>query len=131
MSSMRDFDELEKIFERAADEWDNKIIDRNAKRMGTRARDECKKLTQTVTSNMKKSWFFRIDHEKGQIIIWVSNPMEYAPYVNNGHRVVRAKKTVGFAKGKHWLEHGIENYKIHYLKDDVDRMLQELKGAMK
>lgn len=131
MGDMRELDELERIFENAASEWENKIIVRNANRMGTRARDECKKLTQTKTSNMKKSWFFRIDHKKGEIVIWVSNPMEYAPYVNNGHRVVRAKKQIGYAKGRHWLEHGIENYKINYLKNDVNRMLEELRGAMK
>lgn len=131
MGSMRELDELEELFGRAASEWENKIVVRNANRMGTKAKDECKKLTQVKSGMMRRSWFFRIDHEKGQIVIWVSNPMEYAPYVNNGHRIVRAKKVIGFAKGKHWLEHGIENYRVHYLKDDINRMLQELKGAMK
>ena len=109
MGKMRDLDELEQLFDKAASEWENKIVMRGA----------------------KKSWFFRIDHKKGEIVIWLSNPMEYAPYVNNGHRIVRAKKVVGYMAGKRWLEHGIENYRVHYMKDDVNKMLQELKGAMK
>lgn len=131
MGKMRDLDELEQLFDKAASEWENRIVMRGANRMGTGARDECKKLTQTRTGSMKKSWFFRIDHKKGEIVIWLSNPMEYAPYVNNGHRIVRAKKVVGYMAGKRWLEHGIENYRVHYMKDDVNKMLQELKGAMK
>ena len=91
MSKMRDLNELEQLFDKAASEWENRIVMRGANRMGTGARDECKKLTQTRTGSMKKSWFFRIDHKKGEIVIWLSNPMEYAPYVNNGHRIVRAK----------------------------------------
>ena len=131
MSSMRELDELEEVFRHASEEWENRIVERNANRMGTRAKDECKKITGVDTGTMRRSWFFRIDRKKGEILIWVSNPMEYAPYVNNGHRVVRAKKVVGYAPGKRWLEHGLENYRVHYMKEDVNRMLQELKGAMK
>lgn len=128
---MRDLKDLEKVFERGLKAWEEEIVVNQANKMGLKIVKECKKITPFQTNTMRRCWFCKIDKKNKQIYIWVSNSMEYAPYVNNGHRIVRAGKTVGFVKGKHCLEKGIENYKIHYLKDDVNEMLEKLSKAMK
>lgn len=56
MGKMRDLDELEQLFDKAASEWENKIVMRGANRMGTGARDECKKLTQTRTGILQRGF---------------------------------------------------------------------------
>lgn len=95
---MHDLSELEKAFDRGLNAWEEEIVVNQAKKMGQRAADECAKLTKVVTGTMRRSWFYKIDHKNKQINIWISNPMEYAPHVNNGHRVVRAKKQLVMPK---------------------------------
>ena len=99
--------------------------------MGLKVVGLVKKKTPVDSGNLRRRWRARIDRERGKIIIWIENDAEYAAPVNNGHRVVRAGRTVGFAQGKYMLEQGIQIYKEEQMKEDVEAMLDELKGALR
>lgn len=128
---MKSLEDLEAALERGLSSWEQEIMEKHANRMGHKIVREVKRLTPVNTGNLRRRWFARIDRQSRQIIIWVANDAEYAASVNNGHRVVRAKKTVGFSKGKYMLEKGIQTYQITYMKQDIEEMLKELGKALK
>ena len=65
------------------------------------------------------------------IKIHLENDVDYASYVNDGHRVVRGGKTVGYAEGKHMLEKGVAVYTDNYIRDDLQGMADDIGMAMK
>lgn len=129
---MKSLEDLEKAFEKGLTEWESRIVVKHARIMGNRIVGEIKKLTPVSPSggNLRRRWFFKANQQTGDFIIWVYNDADYAPHVNYGHRIVRAKKTVGKVKGRFMLERGIETYQEKYLKEDVEAMLSELSEAI-
>lgn len=128
---MRSLEELEAALDRGLNAWENGIAERHSRRMGLKVAGLVKKKTPVDTGNLRRRWRARTDRERGKIIIWIENDAEYAAAVNNGHRIVRAGRTVGFAQGKYMLEQGIQVYKEEQMKQDVEAMLEELKGALR
>lgn len=128
---MKSLEDLERAFRTGLTEWESNILEKRSRIMGHKIVREVKRLTPAPTGNMRRRWFFRIDKESGNILIWVSNDADYAPHVNYGHRIVRARKTVGKVQGRFMLEKGIETYQDTYMKEDVEAMLADLREAMK
>lgn len=126
---MRSLEDLEAMFAVGMTSWQKTIVLRHARIIGLKLVREAKRLTPFDTGNLRRHWFFRVE-ESGDIRIWVLNDAEYAAYVNNGHRVVRGGRTVGFVHGKHMLKNSIDNYKQKYMKQDVEAMLEDLRRAM-
>ena len=111
--------------------WESGIVERHAARMGQKIVREVKRGTNVVSGNLRRRWFSHVEKRSQDTNIIISNDADYAPYVNNGHRIVRGGRTVGMAAGKHMLENGIMLYRENYLADDVRTMLDELKGALR
>ena len=109
MGQVKSLEDLEDAFENGLRAWEEEI----------------------VTGNLKKRWFFQIEERDGELVIWISNDVEYAAPVNYGHRIVRGGKTVGKTQGKFMLEKGIQVYQDTYMEQDVMDMLNDLKEAMK
>ncbi len=128
---MRRLEDLDAVFERGINAWENGIVRRHANRMGLKVVKLVKKKTPWKTGNLRRRWRARLERENGKITIWIENDAEYAAAVNNGHRVVRARRTVGFRQGKYMLEQGIQIYKEEQMKEDVEAMLEELRGALR
>lgn len=128
---MRSLEDLERAFESGLTVWEKGIVKKRASVMGHKIVREVKRETPVNTGNLRRRWFFRLEERSGEIVIVISNDADYAAAVNNGHRIVRAKKTAGVVKGRHMLEKGIETYQSRYLKTDVEDMLQDLRQAMK
>lgn len=60
-----------------------------------------------IGGTLRRGW--KLDGTKRVAGGWrsgYSNSVEYAPYVNDGHRIVRDGKTVGWVPGRHMLEIG-------------------------
>jgi hypothetical protein len=70
---------------------------------------DVKKNTPVDTGTMRKNWHSPIAHKiGGGIEKALENPIDYAPYVNNGHRIVNSSgETTGFVEGKFMLEHAV------------------------
>lgn len=128
---MKSLEDLEDAFESGLMAWEEEIVRKRAAAMGMKIIREIKRLTPHITGNLKRRWFFRVEVQDGELVIWVSNDAEYAAPVNYGHRIVRGGKTVGKTTGKHMLEKGIQTYQDTYLQEDVEVMLNDLKGGMK
>ncbi|WP_094549961.1 HK97 gp10 family phage protein [Petroclostridium xylanilyticum] len=62
-------------------------------------------VSKKVGGHLKKSWHVsRTEKTNEGVEKKLYNTADYALYVNNGHRIVRHGKTVGFVKGKFMLE---------------------------
>lgn len=127
---MKSLEDLEDMLERGMLVWENEIVQACENRMGQKIIREVKRITPVETGNLRRRWFCRVDKEKGQLVIWICNDAEYAAAINNGHRIVRAKKTVGYKKGRYMLEKGISTYQMNYLRQDLENMLTKLGKAI-
>lgn len=129
--SMKSLEDLERAFERGLNAWESEIVARHAEKMGQKAVREVKRETKVVTGNLRRRWDSRVEKKDGGVDIIIENDAEYAEPVNNGHRVVRGGKTVGYAEGRHMLEKGIAAYKNVYMKDDLQGMVDDLGKKMR
>ena len=120
---MKSLEDLEKAFDRGLEAWECDIALKDAGKMGQKCVREVKRKTHWISGNLRRRWSSRT--EKG------SNDVEYAPYVNDGHRIVRGGKTVGYAEGQHMLEKGVSVYTDNYLRDDLQGMVDDIGRAMK
>lgn len=128
---MRRLEDLDIALQAGLRAWESVIVERHAARMGQKAVREVKRKTKVVTGNMRRRWFSHVEKRSRDIHIIISNDADYAPLVNNGHRIVRGGRTVGMVSGKHMLENGIMIYRENYLADDINAMLDDLKGALR
>ncbi len=128
---MKSLEDLEAAFSHGLSAWENEIVGRHAGRMGLKVVKLVKKGTPVDTGNLRRRWRARLDKEGKEFLIWIENDAEYAGPVNNGYRVVRAKKTVGFVNGRYMLEKGIQEYKEGQMGKDVEEMFQDLGKALK
>lgn len=127
---MKELADLEKAFERGLNAWQGQILEAGAKRIGSFAVAEVKRLTPVQTGLLRRRWYAKVEKGSGDILIWIINNTEYGPAVNYGHRIVRAKKTVGKTRGVYMLENGIYNYKRSGLKRDIEKMLEDLRRSL-
>lgn len=127
---MRSLEDLEAMFAAGMTSWQKTIVMRHARIMGLKLVREAKRQTRADTGNLRRHWFFRVE-ESGGVRIWALNDAEYAAYVNNGHRIVRGGRTVGFVPGKHMLENAVREYRETHMKQDVEDMLEDLRRAMR
>ena len=132
---MRSLEDLEAMFAVGMTSWQKTIVMRPARIMGLKLVREAKRRTPVgrdtpAPGNLRRHWFFRVE-ESGGVRIWALNDAEYAAYVNNGHRIVRGGRTVGFVPGKHMLENAVEEYRETHMKQDVEDMLEDLRRAMR
>ena len=59
-----------------------------------------KRRTPVDTGKLRGNWFITNDRQRGDVFeIEIYNNTEYAPWVENGHRVVVRGKTVGWCEG--------------------------------
>lgn len=126
---MKSLDDLEKIFEKGLNEWQNRIFAQEARRIGLNAAGEVKKLTPVDTGTLRRRWTVRVDPGSGGMAIWILNNTHYGPAVNYGHRIVRGGRTFGKTKGVHMLENGLYQYKRKMLGADIHAMLEQLRRA--
>lgn len=129
--SMNDLEALERIFDRGLNAWEGAIAEKHAMQMGQKCVREIKRNTPHISGNLKRRWRSRTQTDSGDIRIHLENDAEYAPYVNNGHRVVRGGRTAGYKEGRHMLEKGIAAYQETYMQDDLEKMVDDLRKAMK
>lgn len=75
---------------------------------------KAKKLTPVDTGTLRNAWQRQNGGSFKQIIY---NNTSYAAHVEWGHRVVRGKKTVGFARGRKMLHKAMNRTKLSFYKD--------------
>lgn len=59
-----------------------------------------KRKTPVDTGQLRRGWFITKVRQRGDVFeIEIYNNTEYAPWVENGHRVVKSGNTVGWSEG--------------------------------
>lgn len=74
---------------------------------------------------------FKIPHGYEETVF---NDVEYAPYVEYGHRIVYGDKTVGFVEGRHMLEKSIDEVRKtadSYANRKADETIRRILGNWK
>lgn len=128
---MRTLEDLERAFERGLRSFEQQIVERNAHRMGEKIVREVARKTPVRYGYLQRNWFEKVEYREGDTEIYVYNNLEYAEPVNNGHRIVKGGQTVGYADGHFMLERGIETYQTNDMQRDMERMLRDLREAMR
>ena len=81
------------------------------------------KSTHKIGGTLRRGWKskgFKIPRGYERIVY---NDVEYAPYVEYGHRIVKNEQTVGFVQGHHMLEKSIDE--IRRIADSYTRQKTE------
>lgn len=84
-----------------------------AKRIAQLAIRKVKKMSPVDTGDLRNNWKFHIVKRGDTYTILIYNQLEYASFVENGHRIVRFGKTVGWVEGRFMLK---------LTKDEMDRI---------
>jgi hypothetical protein len=75
-----------------------------ASRVAQLAIRKVKKMTPVDTGDLRNNWKFYVVKKGNTFFIHVYNQLEYASFVENGHRIVVAGQTVGWVEGKFMLK---------------------------
>lgn len=81
-----------------------KAQDKVARRVAQLAIRKVKKMTPVDTGDLRNNWKFQVVKKGKDYIIVIYNQVEYASYVEKGHRIVIAGKTVGWVEGRFMLK---------------------------
>ena len=127
---MRDFNELNKAFEKGLSVWQKDILKKEVNKIGQKALAEIKALTPVDTGLLRRRWRAKVKGSAEDMLIEISNNTEYTAAVNYGRRKVKGGKTTGKTKGAYMLEKGLNNYRVKGLRRDIDKMLEELKKRL-
>lgn len=108
-------DRLQKALdERAAEQFIYSVLNE----MGNTLLRKTKRRTPVDTGRLKRDWQISRVRKKGSVYeIEVYNNTEYAPFVENGHRIVTHGKTVGYKDGV---------FMLRISADEVERMFPAL-----
>jgi hypothetical protein len=82
----------------------NQIQMKVASRVAQLAIRKVKKMTPVDTGDLRNNWKFYVVKKGDTFFIHVYNQLEYASFVENGHRIVVAGQTVGWVEGKFMLK---------------------------
>lgn len=83
---------------------------------------ETKENTPVDSGTLRAGWHRENDGSFRQVVY---NNTSYANHIEYGHRVVRGKKTVGFAKGRRMLYKGIIKVRMNFYRD-LDKVYRNL-----
>lgn len=91
----------------------HKIHLKVAKRIAQLAIRKVKKMTPVDTGDLRNNWKYHILKKGDTYTILIYNQLFYASYIEDGHRIVVAGKTVGWVGGRFMLK---------LTKDEMDRI---------
>lgn len=82
----------------------NEINMAAAHKVGQLAMRIVKRYTPVDTGDLRKAWEYDILKKGDSYIIIISNNMDYASYVESGHRIVANGVTIGWQEGRFMLK---------------------------
>lgn len=86
-----------------------KILEKHLTKVGNIVRDETKAKTPVRTGEMRRGWKKSSVKGGNNPEIEIYNNVEHAGFVENGHRVVRGGRTVGYVEGQKMLSNTIND----------------------
>lgn len=107
-----------KAFDAFVDEFENKAkgqqivkaVENNMVEVAGRVINQTKRNTPVDTGNLRGSWQAGETRYFGNtFVVTLSSDVEYSQFIEEGHRVVRGGKTVGYYEGRHMLKNAIDS----------------------
>ncbi|TCJ01496.1 HK97 gp10 family phage protein [Cytobacillus praedii] len=102
-----------------------------AKRIAQLAIRKVKKMTPVDTGDLRNNWKFTVTKKGDSFYVTVYNKLEYASFVENGHRIVVAGQTVGWVEGKFMLKltmDEMERIAPNMWKQEVEKEMRRIFG---
>ncbi|CAG9620881.1 HK97 gp10 family phage protein [Sutcliffiella rhizosphaerae] len=78
--------------------------DRAAKRVAQLAIRKVKQMTPVDKGDLRNNWKFHVVKKVDTYTIVIYNQLEYASFVEKGHRIVSGGVTIGWVEGRFMLE---------------------------
>lgn len=104
---------------------------RVANRIGLLAIRKVKKMTPVDTGDLRNHWKHQVVKNGDSYIITIYNDLEYASFVENGHRIVIGGQTVGWVEGKFMLKltmDEMERLAPNMWKKEIEKEMRGLFG---
>lgn len=104
-----DFSEFKAMTDRFRSAIDTKESERFTREvlqeLGNMLLRRTKRKTPVDTGQLRRGWFITNVRQRGDVFeIEIYNNTEYAPWVENGHRIVRKGETKGWCEGFYMLQ---------------------------
>lgn len=109
------------------------IHDKVANRIALLAIRKVKKMTPVgETGDLRNNWKHHVVKKGDEYIIVIYNQVEYASYVELGHRIVREGVTVGWVEGRFMLKltmEAMEKIAARMWKNEVEKEMRRIFGG--
>ena len=104
-----DFSEFRAMADRFRSAIDTKASERFTREvlqeLGNKLMRRTKRKTPVDTGQLRRGWFITNVRQRGDVFeIEIYNNTEYAPWVENGHRIVKNGETKGWCEGFYMLQ---------------------------
>lgn len=102
-----------------------------AKRIAQLAIRKVKKMTPVDSGDLRNNWKYHIVKKGDTYTVLIYNQLYYASYVEKGHRIVIAGKTVGWVEGKFMLKltaDEMERIAPNMWKTEVEKEMRRIFG---
>lgn len=100
--------------------------------LATKAVESAKKKTPVDTGTLRRNWSVSgIKHAGNAFQVDIFNNVEYAPFIENGHRIVRGGKTVGYQPGVFLLKDTMDTINVlatRTIQPRFDKALRDIMG---
>lgn len=103
-----------------------------AKRVAQLAIRKVKKMTPVDKGDLRQNWKYNVIKKGDTYIIVIYNQLEYAGFVEDGHRIVVAGATVGWVEGKFMLKltkDEMERIAPNMWKIEVEKEMRRIFGS--
>lgn len=137
MGSFGKFDTQD--FDRFVNEFENKLkgeaivaeIEVALTQTAGTAINKVKKKTPVDKGTLRRNWqASNAKHLGGMFLIDIYNNTDYAPFIENGHRIVRGGRTVGYQPGVFMLRDAIREVDSNWDRLVGRRFLQALDNVL-
>ena len=123
-----------KEFKKNADSPEiKKILNEAVTKVGNIAVKEVKERTPVDTGELRRGWNKKSHVSGTSAEVEISNAVEYAPFIENGHRIVRGGRTHGYVEGQHMLSTTVDDMEPvldQIAKEALDRIADKLFGGL-
>ncbi|MCJ8008904.1 HK97 gp10 family phage protein [Lederbergia wuyishanensis] len=110
----------------------HKIHLKVARRIAQLAIRKVKKMTPVDSGDLRNNWKYSVIKKGDTYIVVIYNQLEYASFVEKGHRIVIAGQTVGWVEGRFMLkltEDEMERIAPNMWKNEVEKEMRRIFGS--
>ena len=120
----RELKEFQKNFKNMTDKY-NKFLKKIAQKLAQIWLNKVKKRTPVITGTLRDRWRIAVQEKGNEYLIILSNPLEYAPYVENGHRTRNHK---GWVNGQFMMtisKQEVEDLTPKLIEKELQKLFEE------